>query len=167
MPLLLQSVQKSPAVSSTRPSGSTVDEWRLRAVFSVPTPFQVPAEVTILEAPDGSGVSFDGPLIENERWPMLSISHYASDFYRPGKGVEVRDWILDSEITYDEIGLEAELAGLPVIHLSVEPTPQSYGFDQYFLIKDHQLFRIELLHTRGEEDWDLYHQFLDSFTFLE
>ncbi len=128
---------------------------------------QVPGDIMILEAPDNSFVNFDGPLVDNERWPMLSISHYASDFYRPGKGIEVREWILDSEIVYDEIGLESELAGWPVIHLSVESSPQANGSDEYYLIKDRQLFRIALLHAAGKEDWTLYNQFLESFTFLD
>ena len=124
-----------------------------------------PAYTTALESPDGTNVSFEGPLENNERWPVLTVSHFDSDFYRPPEGTDVETWVLDNGIPYDELGPEIKVAGLPAFHLIVEPTPQSYGFDEFYFIRGEQLFRILLLHTEGRQDWDLYNQFLESFIF--
>jgi hypothetical protein len=56
---------------------------------------------------------------------------------------------------YDGIDVEAQVAGLPAVHLAVEATPQSYACDEYYFIKEVQLFRILILHAGGHEDWDL------------
>jgi len=40
-----------------------------------------------------------------------------------------------------------------------------YASDQYYFIRDGQLFTISILHTGSQEDWELYNKFLESFTF--
>ncbi len=123
-----------------------------------------PPVVTVTEAVDGFKVSFDGPQVDGQPWPSFSISHYNGDFYRPPAGSEVSQWVLDRGIPYDAIGQTTEIGGQPAIHLIVEPTAQSYGFDEYYLINGEQLFRILILHTAGYQDWSLYDQFLQGIT---
>jgi hypothetical protein len=126
-----------------------------------------PGDVTVVEAGDGTGTSFEGPLSDNERWPSISINHYDSSFYHPPAGADVSQWVADFGIPHDQIGQSTEIGGLPATHLIVKSTPQSYGFDEYYFIKDEQLFRILILHTGGKQDWDLYDQFLQGFAFEE
>lgn len=126
-----------------------------------------PADVIFLEDNDGSKVSFDGPPVDNEPWPAISVSHYDSDFYRPPADTDVSQWVLSFGIPHDEVGPLTFVGGLPAVHLIVNPTPQSYGFDEFYFIKDEQLYRILFLHTGGRQDWDLYDQFLRGFSFEE
>jgi hypothetical protein len=60
-----------------------------------------------------------------------------------------------------------EIAGLPAAHSRYEAGPGAYSNDEYDFIKDGQLFRINILHTGGWEDWELYEKFLGGFTFLD
>jgi len=39
------------------------------------------------------------------------------------------------------------------------------GYDEFFFIQVDQLFRILILHSAGQEDWELYNAFLESLTF--
>jgi hypothetical protein len=67
---------------------------------------------------------------------------------------------------YDDIDTGVNIVGLPAVHLRTEATQQSYALDEYYVIKDGQLFRIGILHAGGREDWNLYNEFLQSFRFL-
>jgi putative hemolysin len=123
-----------------------------------------PGDATLLESPQGTGIQITGPLVDNERWPFLEVSHFDSDFYRPPAGTDVAQWVTQFVLAYDEIDTGAEIAGLPAVHLTTNATERSYGFDEYYVIKDGQLFRINIIHAGGQEDWNLYNAFLGSFT---
>jgi hypothetical protein len=97
---------------------------------------------------------------------MLEVSHYDSGFYHPPAGTDVAQWVTQSVLAYDEIDTGVEIAGLAAVHLRTEATQQSYAFDEYYVIKNNQLFRIGILHTTGREDWNLYNEFLQGFRFL-
>jgi hypothetical protein len=125
-----------------------------------------PGDATLLESLQGTGIQITGPLVDNERWPFLEVSHFDSDFYHPPAGTDVAQWVTQSVLAYDEIDTGAEIAGLPAAHLTTNATEQSYGFDEYYVIKDGQLFRINILHAGGQQDWEVYNGFLQSFTFL-
>jgi hypothetical protein len=73
--------------------------------------------------------------------------------------------VLDVYTAYDAIGPAVTIAGLPTVHLVYESGPGWEASDEYFFIRDEQLFRILILHSGGRQDWDLYNQFLHSFTF--
>jgi hypothetical protein len=127
-----------------------------------------PGDSQVMGANLNESVQFSGPLLEGEHWPVLTVSHYDSDFYHPPAGTDVAQWIADHEIPYDEIYTEVEIAGLPAVHLRTEAGPGWYASDAYYLIKDGQLFHILILHTGGgQEDWELYDRFLQGLTFLD
>jgi len=111
-----------------------------------------------------TGQQFSGPLVDNERWPCLQVSHHDSEFYHPPAGTDVEQYIIDSGMPYDEIDTEFEVAGLPTVHVVEKGSPQAYDSDSYYFIKDDQLFQIQILHC-GKEDWELYNKFLESFSF--
>jgi hypothetical protein len=77
----------------------------------------------------------------------------------------VAQWVSDFVLAYDEIDTGAVIAGLPAVHLTTNATEQSYGYDEYYVIKGDQLFRINIIHAGGQEDWNLYNAFLGSFSF--
>jgi hypothetical protein len=120
-----------------------------------------PGESQVMGADLNASVQFAG----EGGWPVLTVEHRDSGFYRPPADTEVREWVTDFVMSYDEIEAELEIAGLPAVHLTTYETPQSYAFDEYYFIKGDQLFRILLLHTDGRQDWDLYDRFLDSIVF--
>ncbi len=125
-----------------------------------------PGDATLLESPQGTGVQISGPLVGNERWPILEVSYYDSGFYHPPAGADITQWVTQFVLAYDEIDTGVDIAGLAAVHLRTEATEQSYAFDEYYVIKDSQLFRISILHTGDREGWDLYDKFLQSFRFL-
>jgi hypothetical protein len=127
---------------------------------------QYPGDATLLESPQGTGVQISGPLVGNERWPILEVSHYDSGFYHPPAGTDVAQWVTQSVLVYDEIDTGVEIAGLAAVHLRTEATQQSYALDEYYVIKNNQLFRIGILHAGGREDWNLYNEFLQGFRFV-
>ena len=124
-----------------------------------------PGDATLLESPQETGIQISGPLVGNERWPILEVWHYDSDFYHPPAGTDVEQWVTQFVFAYDDIDTGVEIAGLPAVHLRTDATERSYASDEYYVIKDDQLFRIGILHAAGREDWDLYSKFLQSFTF--
>jgi hypothetical protein len=126
-----------------------------------------PGDSQVMGANLNESVQFSGPLVEGEYWPVLTLSHRDSEFYRPPVGTEVAQWIAGSEMSYDKIDTEAQIGGLPAVHLRSEAGPGWYASDAYYLIKDGQLFHILILHTGGQEDWELYNKFLRGLTFLD
>jgi hypothetical protein len=124
--------------------------------------FLYPADLTVLEDQDGN-VNISGPLVNNERWPCLFVSSYDSDFYRPPTGTDVREWVTQHVLYYNEIS-EAEIAGLPAARVTTYASPMAYGSDEYYFIKGDRLFRIVIVHC-GQEDWGLYNMFLAGFNF--
>jgi hypothetical protein len=125
-----------------------------------------PAEITVLEAPQGTGIQISGPLVDNERWPVFEVQHFDSDFFHPPADVDLQQWVLDHVPSYDAVDTETQIAGRPTVHLSHEASQQACAFDRYYVVKDGQLFCIVITHTGGQEDWELYDRFLRGLTFL-
>jgi hypothetical protein len=126
----------------------------------------VPGDCQVMGANLNESVQFSGPLVEGEYWPVLTVSHYDSEFYRPPAGTDVAQWIADNEVPYDEIDTQVLLGGLPAVRLRSEAGPGWYASDSYYVIKDGQLFHILILHAGGREDWELYDMFLQGVLFL-
>ena len=49
--------------------------------------------------------------------------------------------------------------------MTTEASPQAYGTDEFYVVNDGQLFRIAFIHTKGQQDWDLYTRLLEGFSF--
>jgi putative hemolysin len=126
-----------------------------------------PGDSRVMGANLNQSVQFSGPLVEGEHWPVLTVAHYDSEFYDPPVGTDVAQWIADHDIPYDEIDSQVEISGLPAVRLRTEAGPGWYASDSYYVIKDEQLFHILILHTGGQEDWNLYDKFLQGLTFLD
>ena len=94
----------------------------------------------------------------------VSVIHYDSPFYHPPSGTNVKDWLID-KVTYDEVGEPINIFGINALHLITNKSPQAYASDDYYFIKGNQLYHIQILHTKGNQDWELYYKFLKSFTF--
>ena len=108
-------------------------------------------------------VEFVGPKEDGERWPRFSISHYSSAFYSPDEGVDVKEWVkMHPSFTAGE---DRTIAGLPAVHFVQVKSQQAYAGDYYYLINDGQLYEIVILHAGGRQDWPVYEQFLNSFSF--
>lgn len=111
-------------------------------------------------------VELTGPLYQNEWWPRIEISHYSSSFYRPtGEDIEVSEWVRPfPEYTLLE---DYTIADLDAIHYVQSKTPQAWGADYFFFIKDNQLYRISIIHSNDRQDWDIYNKILESFMFTD
>jgi hypothetical protein len=120
-----------------------------------------PGDASVMGANLDEMVQFVG----SGHWPILTVEHVDSDFFHPPAGTDVRQWVLDLYTAYDSIGPEMTIAGLPTVHLVYESGPGWEASDEYFFIRDEQLFRILILHSDGRQDWNLYNKFLHSITF--
>jgi uncharacterized protein len=129
--------------------------------------FHYPAETTLVPNDDPvGGLSIVGPLVGDDHWPMLYVSHPADrDEYRPPEGVDLAQWLADHDLMGEQRLADAEIAGTTAIHTRHERSPQSYAFDSYFFAHAGQLYHIVIQHTGDREDWTLYQRFLDSFGF--
>lgn len=156
--------QFDAAGRSAQPSSADYAAWNTYTNAGFGYVLRYPSGSAMMEGNGQDSVQFSGPLVDNEHWPCLSVSHPNSDFYRPPAGTDVYQWIADSEMPYDEIE-QLQLAGLPAVRLGVEATPQSYACDDYYLIHGEQLFRLQVLHCAGPQDAELYDLFLKSFQF--
>lgn len=113
----------------------------------------------------GQSVDFTGPLENNEWWPRITIAHRDTDFYNPPAGTDVVEWV--QKFPELKEGKEVSIDGLTTLHFVQERSPQAYGADYYYFIKEGQLYQITLLHTADRQDWPLYDKFLESFTFVD
>ena len=125
--------------------------------------FLVPAGVEVLEGVDGT-VNTAGPLVDNERWPCITVFSCESGFYRPPTGTDVIEWVSNSGMINGEIDGGIEIDGRPSAHVAAPASPQAYAVDEYYVIQGDRLFRIAITHC-GREDWRVYDPFLASFTF--
>jgi putative hemolysin len=165
---MVTSLAAAPTSLATAPQpapASGTEGWQSYENEKFTYTLQYPPDATLLESPQGTGVQITGPLVDNERWPIIEITHFDSDFYHPPAGTDVAQWVSDFVLAYDEIDTGAVIAGLPAVHLTTNATEQSYGYDEYYVIKGGQLFRINIIHAGGQEDWNLYNAFLGSFSF--
>jgi hypothetical protein len=161
-------------------SGTQIQVERIEALGEMPVPgryegwegffnyrfgygFLYPPDLTVLEDQDGN-VNISGPLVDNERWPCISVSTYESDFYRPPAGSSVVEWVSGFGIPYDEMEMGLEIAELEAIHLKTYASQMAYAYDEYYFIKGDRLFRITIVQC-GQEDWELYNSFLRGFSF--
>ena len=126
---------------------------------------QYPTIVNVMGDDLDQHIEFVGPLSNNEWWPRVSVSHYSSDFYRPGEGVELSTWV--KPFPGYELGDEISIAGLETLHYIQVKTPQAWGADYYYFIKDNQLYNITITHGNDKQDWDLYNKILNSFIFID
>lgn len=126
-----------------------------------------PGDCQVMGGNLNESVQFSGPLVEGEHRPVLTVSHYDSDFYHPPAGTDVGQWIADNEIPYDAIDTEVEIAGLPTVQLRYEAGPGWGASDAYYFVREGQLFYILVLHTGGQEDWELYDKFLKGLIFFD
>ena len=163
-------VGETPAESTQIPTELTATPeidayigWKAYTNVKLGYSLKYPGDVKIMGADRDKMVQFEGPLVDNEYWPVFSVEHYDSEFYRPPTGTDVRQWIADADFQYDELGDEMAIAELPAVHLVYQEGPQAYGSDDYYFISGEQLFHIKILHTGGRQDWAMYDAFLNSF----
>lgn len=143
---------------------ATYAGWKVYTSAKFGYAVRYPADCTVMGSNLDRSVEFVGPLVNNEHWPWLTISHTDCDFCHPPADADVRQWLADVGVS-GQVGSEVQIAGLPTVHFVHEGSPQSYASDEYYFIKDDQLFFISILHAGRKQDWDLYDKFLRSFTF--
>ncbi|MFH1955991.1 MAG: hypothetical protein ABIJ36_03720 [Patescibacteria group bacterium] len=95
----------------------------------------------------------------------ISIIHFDSPFYHPPAGTNVRLWVLD-KVSYDEVGESIKILGTDTLHLVTNKSPQVYAADDYFFIKDGQMYDIKIVPSGDKQDWELYYKFLKSLRSL-
>jgi hypothetical protein len=124
-----------------------------------------PGDTEVQGANRDEMVEFVGPIINADHWPWFFVEHFDSDFFSPPLGTDVKQWLADSNIPYEPTDQELTIGGLPAVRYLFEASPQAYARDDYYVIKDDQLFLISILHADGLQDWALYEQFLASIAF--
>jgi len=141
------------------------NSWQTYTNSSVGYTFFYPPDTVLREIDGNTGPEVYTVGSNNESLPILSVKHYDSDFFKPPAGTDVGQWVLDHGIPHDVFEDNVRVGGLLAAHLITQPSPASYGFDEYYVISDEQLFQIMIWPTEGTRDEEMYAQFLAGFTF--
>jgi putative hemolysin len=111
-----------------------------------------------------------GPLLlENgEHWPWFNVNHPDEADDHPPADVDLQAWLAESSRLPGKVMGTRVIAGETAVHTRFDDPrgPQAYSDDRFYFVHDGQLYEITIMHT-GKEDWSVYDQFLDSFTFQE
>jgi hypothetical protein len=151
----------------TRADEFDSEGWRIYRNPEFGYSFHFPADATVIANDDPlKGISIVGPLIGNEHWPQISLSHPSDrPDYRPPVGVDLSQWLAGHNLMGDARLSDVQIAGAPAVHLRHDRSPQSYAYDRYYFANSSQLYMIVIGHAGDKEDWELYHHFLESIQF--
>jgi putative hemolysin len=143
------------------------DGWKIYRNDTLGYSFQYPADAQIITNDDPlKSISVEGPLVDDEYWPQITISHPRDrEDYRPPQEVDLAQWLTDHNLLGDVRLPDVQIAGTTAVHLRHDRSPQSYAYDRYFFAKEGQLFMILINHTGDKEDWNSYNHFLEGFQF--
>jgi putative hemolysin len=143
------------------------DGWKVYQNEKLGYSFHFPPEAIIISNEDPmKTVTIQGPLVDDENWPMIFFNH-PNDLpeYVIPEGEDLEDWLTEANLLHDDRLDDRVIAGEQAIHLRQNTGEQAFPFDQYFFMKDGQLYSVVILHTGNQEDWKMYNQFLDSIQF--
>jgi putative hemolysin len=151
------------------------DGWQIYRNEAVGYTFHYPLDAVIEMGNDPlRTVTILGPLVEDEYWPVIYVSHPADrEEYRPPEGVDLVEWLIDHNLLMVDEGqptaetrrADVQIGGETAVHTWFAGSPQAYAYDKYLLAHDDQLYVIVILHAGDREDWTLYNHFLESFQF--
>jgi hypothetical protein len=143
------------------------DAWRVYRDEKLGYSFHYPADAQVTTEVGQPGVVYiTGPLIADENWPQMTISHPNDrEDYRPPEDVDLEAWLINHNLLGDERRPDVQIAGTTAIHVRHDRSPQSYAWDRYFFAKSGQLYTILIGHAGDKEDWLIYDHFLRSFHF--
>jgi hypothetical protein len=118
--------------------------------------------------PQPGSVSLTGPLIGDDYWPQIIISHPSDrEGFNPPEEVDLEAWLLSHNLLADERLPDLQIGGTTAIHTRLDRSPQSYACDRYYFARAGQLYQIIIGHAGDKEDWIFYERFLRSFQFEE
>jgi hypothetical protein len=155
---------KPKPTATEKPVTYNYDGWQPFESIRFGYAFLAPPDVEVLENGMDGTVNLAGPLVDNERWPRITISSADSDVFRPPAGADVVEWVANSGLTSREVESGIDIGGLPSAHVVTPASSRAYAADDYYVIHDGRLIRIAITHS-GHKDWELYNAFLASFTF--
>jgi putative hemolysin len=152
------------------PGAPAPEGW---AVYTHSTPgysFSYPEGSTFVSTDTASYTMVVGPFVlENgEHWPWFNINHPGEADYHPPADVDLQAWLAESSRLPGKVMGTRVIAGETAVHTRFDDPrgPQAYDDDRFYFVHDGQLYEITIMHT-GKEDWDVYDQFLDSFSFQD
>lgn len=156
----------APTRSNTAATEKIVDDWKVYRNEAMGYSFQYPADATIQLDDNGYIVYVNGPVVDNNSWPVFMIS-YPNDRedFRVPADADLRQWLIDHNLYLDEPQPDVIIAGTTAVHTRFPRGQQAFANDRYYFVHNGQMFVITILHTGDKEDWDLYNRFLQSFEF--
>jgi hypothetical protein len=166
----LEAVTKNPEGSENivNCDGVAEDGWKVYCNSALGYRFYYPSVASLETDPDRpvDGVTLIGPEVDGERWPWIEVRHpQGLAEYSPTLDVDLQKWLEDHYLLGAPQLADVQIAGTRAVHLRFERSPQSYAFDRYYFARANQLYMILISHTSDREDWDLYNQILESFSF--
>jgi putative hemolysin len=129
--------------------------------------FHFMADALIISKEDPmSTVTVQGPLVDDEYWPMIFFNHpYDQPEYLITEDADLEEWMEENNLLVGERLADRTIAGESAVHLRQETIEQAYPSDLFFFERDGQLYSVVFLHTGNQEDWTLYEHFLESIVF--
>jgi hypothetical protein len=129
--------------------------------------FEYPADTQIIVEDDHpQNVQIVGPVIEDNQWPLITISHPSDrEDFLPPEDVDLGTWLDEHNLLEGGLPSGVQIAGQETIHQRYARSPQSFAYDRFAFAKSGQLYMIVIGHGGDKEDWVLYYHFLQSFQF--
>ena len=152
--------------STSQSVEKTTDGWETYRDRVLAFSFQYPADATIQVDDNGHTIYINGPVVDNNSWPVFIIS-YPNDRedFRVPAGTDLKQWLNNHNLYVDQPQPDTTIAGTTAIHTRYPGGQQSFANDRFFFVHGEQMFVITILHAGDKEDWDLYNRFLQSFIF--
>jgi putative hemolysin len=157
----------TPAGSSTLQSEVAPEGWTIYHDEKLGFSFFYPIDCTVEVDANGTAIFVTGPVADNNAWPAFAIS-FPSDraAYLVPSGTDLRQWLIEHDMYAEQPQPDRTIAGTTAIHTRFPGGGQSFAHDSFFFVNQGHMYLITIEHAGGKEDWDLYHQFLDSFQFI-
>lgn len=153
----------APAGSTTPQTEEVPEGWVRYHNEQIAFNFLYPSDGSVEIQNNGNTVLITGPVVDNETWPVFSIS-FPSDqaAYLVPSGSDLKQWLIDHNMYAEQPLPDRIIAATTAIHTRYPGGAQSYPHDSFFFVLQGQLYVIIIDHAGGKEDWDLYNRFLDS-----
>jgi putative hemolysin len=145
------------------------DGWKVYHNDALGYQFHFPTDAILISQEDpNQTITIQGPLVDDEYWPMIFFNHPGDRReYLVPEGIDLVDWLSQNNMLMEDRLPDRMIAGENAIHLRQVTGEQAFPSDQFFFVKNGQLYSIVILHTGYKEDWDVYDQFLDSIKFID
>lgn len=132
--------------------------------------FGYPADMKLASQDGGDEVTLAGDL-KQKGWPNIRITHFNTLAYNPPESADLQEWIKNQfGVVEKYFTPESEIflnwqdgSLLSATLLQIPGSPQSYGRNEIYFLRDNKLFLIQMFDPSSSEAKVFYDKWLSSF----